>query len=286
MLLLARSWEETQTILEQVNWPLFLLSVLIAVADNIFFSLLFQQLLTKYGFFLAYPQVGQMYFFGQMAKYIPGRFWSVLYHATFIDAPGVTSALLAANLDLTAIVMLRNVMLATSLILFYRQTWLVGVVFIVGSLVFWYFSKSCWIARIFRFVAGRFRFFSDNISPCTKSDNDKNILLINVGVWATFLVANFLVIKAAFDLPIEEAAFYIAYLALAWVVGVISVVVPAGIGIREITFVFLARYIGQGQVATTETLMAIAIIYRFWLIFLELGGLGIGFILNRFQRAS
>ena len=284
--LIIRSWQETQNILRTLNWPLFLLSALIAVADNALFSFLFQTLLTKYNFYIDYPRIGQMYFYGQIAKYIPGRFWSVFYHATFLQRPGVTKIMLFANLDLTAVGMLRNVVIAIALILFYRQAWLAGIVFVLGSLAFWYFSKSCWIARIFQFVTRHLKSSSDNISRCTTSNNNKNILLINVGTWTTYLTANFLLMKAAFNLPVEEAAPYIAYFALAWVVGAISFIVPAGIGIREITFVYLVRYMGQGQVTGIETITAIAIVYRFWLILMELGGLGIGFILSRFKKGS
>ncbi|MFO7682216.1 MAG: lysylphosphatidylglycerol synthase transmembrane domain-containing protein [Chloroflexota bacterium] len=284
--LVIRSWAEIQDILQTLNWPLFLLSVLIALVDNVLFSFLFQNLLTKYNFNIDYPRIGQMYFYGQMAKYIPGQFWAVLYHATFLQRRGATSAMLFANSDLMAIVILRNVAIALAIILFYRQAWLAVIIFLLGSLGFWYLSKSCWISRIFQFIAGHFQSFKRHISPCETSGKNRTIWVISVCTWVTYLAANFLFMKAAFNFPTEQAALYIAYFSLAWVVGVISLAVPAGIGIREITFIFLAQSMGHEQALGVETLAAIAIVYRFWHILLEFGGLGIGAFLSRFKQAQ
>ena len=283
-ILFVNSWNEIKQILQTLNWYLFFLSALFALLDNVLFSFLFQSLLTKYGFHIDYPRIGKMYFYGQMAKYIPGRFWSILYHATFLKQRGATSAVLFANLDLTAVVILRNLAIAMALVLFYYQIWLAGIMFILGSFAFWHLSKSCWLANILRFVAGQFKTFSQNISSCVTCPNNKNVLLISTSSWVTYLVANFLVMKAAFNLPTEQAALYVAYFSIAWVIGVISFVVPAGIGVREITFIFLAQYMNQGQAVGVEFLAAIAIVYRFWHIILELGGLYIGFVLGYFKQ--
>jgi glycosyltransferase 2 family protein len=284
--LVIRSWAEIQDILQTLNWPLFLISALIALVDNVLFSFLFQNLLTKYNFHIDYPRIGQMYFYGQIAKYIPGQFWAVLYHATFLQRRGATSAMLFANFDLMAIVILRNIVIALAIILFYQQAWLAVIIFIIGSLGFWYLSNSCWIARIFQFVVGHFKSFSRNISPCETGGKNQSIWFVAVCTWVTYLAANFLVMKAAFNYPTEQAALYIAYLSLAWVVGVITIAVPAGIGVREIVFIFLAQLMGQGQAHSVEVLAAIAVVYRFWHILLEFGGLGIGAFLSRFKQAQ
>lgn len=282
--LVFQSRQETQAILARIHWPLFLLSVLIAVADNILFSILFQQLLLKYNFPLRYTQVGQMYFLGQMAKYIPGRFWSVLYHATFVDAPGATGAMLAANLDLTAVTLLRNIFIAAALLLFFQQAWWAGAAFLVGAIAFWYLSRSCWITRIFAIVLRFFHLRGITLRACVENLSGKTAFLINSGTWAAFLAANFMVMRAALGFTWEQSALYIAYFGLAWVIGVLSFVVPAGFGIRELVFVLLAQNFGHTQALSTETLAAIAIVYRFWQICHEIGGLGVGIFLNRVQR--
>ncbi|MBK7918591.1 MAG: flippase-like domain-containing protein [Chloroflexi bacterium] len=282
--LIARSWTEIKDILQTLNWSLFLFSAFIALLDNVLFSFLFQNLLTKYNFDIDYPRIGKMYFYGQMTKYIPGQLWAILYHATFLQRRGATSAMLFANLDLMAVIILRSIAIALAIILFYQQAWFAVIIFIIGSFGFWYLSKSCWIARIFQFVAGYFKAFTHHISLCETCSKNRNIWLVAVSTWVTYLTANFLVMKATFNFPMEQSALYIAYLSLAWVVGVIAIAIPAGIGIREIVFIFLAQSMGQGQAPSVEMLAAIAIVYRFWHILLEFGGLGFGFVLSRIKK--
>lgn len=282
--LVVQSWNEVQNILQTLIWPLFLVSVCIALLDNVLLSFLFKDLIAKYNFQIDYPHVGQMYFYGQMAKYIPGQLWSVLFHATFLKRRDATSAMLFANLDLMGVSIIRGGTIALALILFYHQAHLAVIVFLVGSLAFWYFSKSCWIVRVFHFVTRHFESLSDNISACTMCKNNRNILLINASIWITYMVANFLFMKASFNLSVEEAAPYIAYFALAWIVGTVSFFVPAGIGVREIAFVYLVNTMGGRQGTSIESLTAVAVVYRFWLTLMELGGLGFGFVLSHIKK--
>lgn len=279
--LIIRSWDEMQCILEILHWPLFLFSTLIALVDNVLFSLLFQDLLAKYGLSLDYPRVGQMYFYGQMAKYIPGRIWCLIYQSAFLQKPGSTSAIAFANVDLISIIILRNVAIALALMFFYERIWLTGIVFILGSVGFWYLSKSLWISHFLRYAASMLRLIANNSSTCVPNLINIRILLFGVLCWITFLTSNFLMLKAAFGATSEQAAIYIANFSLAWVIGVISFIMPAGIGIREISFIILAQNISLGEVSKIETLAAIAIVYRVWHTLLDLGGLGVGFMLSR-----
>ena len=40
IILIFRSWDEMQTVLQTLNWPLFILSIWVAMLDTILFSLL------------------------------------------------------------------------------------------------------------------------------------------------------------------------------------------------------------------------------------------------------
>jgi len=283
ILLISHSWQETKLIFRTLNWPLFLLSIIIATLDNVLFSVLFQQLLTKYGFYIDYLRTGQMFFFGQIAKYIPGRFWGVFYHATFFQRPGATKDLLFANLDLTSISMLRNTFIAVFLVLFQWNSVLAFFVAFLGTGLFWFFTRSYWITYFFYLLFGKASSKFDK-TQCHSKLNNPLVILIGSLSWITFLLANFLIMRSAFNFTTAEAMPYIAYFEIAWVVGVLSFIVPAGIGVREITFIFLAQTFNQNQAVSVEVLSAIAIVYRFWQILLEFGSLGIGLILKKIEK--
>ena len=282
IILIFRSWDEMQTVLQTLNWPLFILSIWVAMLDTILFSLLFQQILKKYDFNVDYPKIGQMFFYGQIAKYIPGRLWSVFYHATFLQRAGATKVILFANLDLIAISILRSFVIAVTLILLQWNSLVALIIAILGTIIFWLLTRSCWIAHIFQAFFRRNQ--ANKAALCQTKINDRIVYLISILNWVTFLVANFLVVQSAFGFSLTESAPYIAYFGIAWIVGVLSFVVPAGIGIREIVFIFLAQIFNQDQTVTLELLTAIAIVYRFWQILLELGSMGIGFTLSKFNR--
>lgn len=280
-----KSWQETYMIFRQINWTLFGFSVIIAIGDNIVFSLLFQQILLKYGFSLNYTQISQMYFLGQIAKYIPGSFWGVVYHSTFSSMPGTIKAMFAANVDLMVSGLLRNIFIAIALIFFFQKQWLALIPFIFGSIAFCYAVKSCLIAWIINLI---FKYISLSLNKLISSASKISnaiIILISICTWVTFLTSNFLLMNAAFGFELKEASLYIGYFTVAWVIGVITFIVPAGIGIRELTFILLAQYFGQESLSI-EFLTAIAVVYRFWIVCHEICGLGIGLVLKHFYKAN
>jgi len=283
-LLIQRSWSEVVGVFENLHIGYFALSIIAALLYNTTFCLLFQVMLRKYGFSLSFSRTAHMFFWGQIAKYIPGRFWSILYQASFLKRRGATSAMLFANLDLTAVSVLHCTAVAGFLLLYLKQSWIAIGVFAMGLLVFWQLSKNCWIARIAKPVLARLRVPSERVVGCSASSDGKEILLIGVAAWMVYLAANFLLMKAAFDFAPSKSAIYIAYFSIAWVVGVLSFVVPAGIGIREAVFIFLIQSVGQGVLLGPEMLVSIAVVYRAWHIFLDLGGYALGFVMYRRLR--
>lgn len=285
-ILVFKSKDVLLTVIDGVNWPLFLLSALIAVTDNVLICVLFRDILAKYNIQVDFSSVGQMYFFGQMAKYIPGRFWNILYHISFINKPGAATAMIFANIDITLVMILRNTAISLALICFFNSLSISIFLFIFGSATFVFFCQSYWIADICKRFSKRGRSLATDEITNRKRPETLKLLLINTGSWIVFLIANFAVLNATLDMPVQQSATYISYFSLAWVAGVIIFIVPAGVGIREMTFILLAQLTGQGQTIGVDNLMAIAVIYRFWQIMHEILGLGVGLTLNRLSRNS
>ena len=283
-MLIYKSWDALIPIIDNVHWPFFFLSALIAVIDNLLVSILFKDILSKHGIHVSFSKIGQMYFFGQMAKYIPGRFWSILYHISFVNKPGSSIAMIFANLDITLLMLLRNTAISLTLISLFNNIALTIFIFILGFSTFIYFSQSYWITDFLKCFSGKFEILSENHKNVKKAIPYSKLLLINAGTWIAFLTANFVFLYAALYLPIVESTLYISYFGLAWVAGVIIFIVPAGMGIREATFIFLAHLTSQEHVAGLDSLMAIAVIYRFWQIVHEIFGFGLGYILKMFSK--
>jgi glycosyltransferase 2 family protein len=279
--LVANSWQETRTFLSNITWNLFLIAAIIGIADHFFVSLVFQRLLKKYNVSVAYPVVGKMYFYGQMAKYIPGRFWSILYQRSFVELPGATSALLFTNVELLAMFIVRNTFTALALLLAGVGIALGAGVYAVGALVFWVVGRSDSISRVVYWIANYISYPMEERELVANSSNRFGLPFLYLMATITFLSSNFLMMYATFNFSMTESYLYIAFLGLAWVIGVLTIVVPAGIGVRELTFVALAGL--SGAPLSLETLTVIAVVYRFWHMLQEVGGVLLASLVSKLR---
>jgi glycosyltransferase 2 family protein len=279
--LVANSWQETRTFLSNITWNLFLIAAIIGIADHFIVSLVFQRLLKKYNVSVAYPVVGKMYFYGQMAKYIPGRFWSILYQRSFVELPGATSALLFTNVELLAMFIVRNTFTALALLLAGVGIALGAGVYAVGALVFWVVGRSDSISRVVYWIANYISYPMEERELVANSSNRFGLPFLYLMATITFLSSNFLMMYATFNFSMTESYLYIAFLGLAWVIGVLTIVVPAGIGVRELTFVALAGL--SGAPLSLETLTVIAVVYRFWHMLQEVGGVLLASLVSKLR---
>jgi hypothetical protein len=181
--------------------------------------------------------------------------------------------------------MLRNVVIATVLIIFQRSHFFAFFAIVFGTALFWFLSHSYWLVTLFHMIF-RSRTTFNAVSPNSPKINNLVIILIGVFNLVTFLLANFLMMQSSFGFTAAEASPYIAYFGIAWVVGALSFIFPAGIGVREITFIFLAQVFSQGQPVAIEALAAIAVVYRLWQILLEFGSIGMGYTFLKLQKRT
>ena len=280
--LTIRSWDETKNFLENIKWIPFFLSVLIGILDQVVASLFFQQLLKKYGMAVPYQAVGKMYFYGQMSKYIPGRFWAVLYQRSFVEMSGATVSLFFANVELLISFMIRNTIIGFSLILISIQMVFALIVYFVGAFGFVFVGRTDWVVRGLQWIGERLKRQIGSADRISFQPHYTLLFLYYIFATITFLSSNILMMYAAFGLKPADSFLYIAFLGIAWVIGALTIVVPAGFGVREIVFVGLANLAGVD--ASVEVLTSIAVVYRFWLVLQEIGGLFFAFSIVKIAK--
>ena len=283
-ILLFRSWKEIQHVLGEINPELFVLSICCAFSGNLVLAILFRNSLKKYGCEITTSVTNKLFFYGQIAKYVPGKIWSIVFQKSFLENAGSTGAILFSNIDLLIISITINATIALCLISLNISFFLLVLTYTLGVIVCLIVSKSRYMYTVARFILTRFSRLERN--PPLRQDTLGNmfIVLAYCAIWVFYLTAWFLVLSASFGLSIREASVYIAFLGLSWIVGVLAVFVPAGLGVREGVFIALARYTGID--ASLETLAAIAVITRLWLMLQEVGGAGSIFLWNLKKNAS
>ena len=276
--LMLHSCKEIQDLLREMNLVFFILSILVAFIGDIIYSIFFRELLAKYGCRVDIRLASKLYLYGQIAKYIPGKIWGIVFQKTFLNKPGTMSALLFSNIDLMVVLMITSLAIAISIVLFNINLPLSFIIFIVGFIACLAVSKSYWIARLINIVTAKIKLSEADLFICKNNPSITMVVFCYVATWFFYLLAWFLMLFATFGFSIEESSLYIAYLTLAWIAGVLAFFVPAGMGIREGIFILLSRHIGVNS--SIEILAAVAVLIRFWLILQELGGAGIIFLWN------
>jgi uncharacterized membrane protein YbhN (UPF0104 family) len=85
-----------------------------------------------------------------------------------------------------------------------------------------------------------------------------------------YVVSYSLMLHSVFGFDYTTSLTFTAYLGLAWVVGVLSIVSPGGLGVREAVFIMMAH--ASGVAVTLELLSVIAVVSRLWLVAQEIVG--------------
>lgn len=283
-ILLFRSWKEIQHVLKETNPEFFVLSLLCAFSGNLILATFFRNSLRKYGCEITACMTNKLFFYGQIAKYVPGKIWSIVFQKSFLEKVESTGAILFSNIDLLIVSITINATIALCLILFNISFFFVFLIYVIGVLVCLIVSKSRYMYTVARFILTKLKRLERN--PPLRQDTHSNTLIVlsYCATWFLYLTAWFLVLSASFGLSIREASVYIAFLGLSWIVGILAFFVPAGMGVREGVFIALARYAGID--ASLETLAAIAVITRLWLMLQEVSGAGIISLWNLNKSAS
>jgi len=276
--LAVRSWREIVHTLEEIKWYMFVLSTLIAVLGNVVTSILFRDLLKKYGLIVSNTLASRLFFYGQIAKYIPGKIWSLIYQITSLRREGATTAILFSNIELVVVMILVNGTIALCLILFNIHLIFAITVFLLALLSCLFIGRSYVIFQISRKLLYLVGSRSTALSTYVSRSGNWRIVIYFTSIWLFYLGSTFLMMYAVFDLPIQDSWRYIVYLNLAWIGGVLAFIAAAGLGVREIMFVLVTGY-SSGNVSL-NVVATIAVLTRFWQILEDLCGVVITLLYN------
>ncbi len=217
-------------------------------------------------------QALKMHYYGQLLRYLPGRIWGVVYQVSAAQRAIPAHQVVRANLDWMVFSILANTLVAMLLIAI-SQGWpwwilltlLVVCLSILGLL---FLGGTNWMLRR-----------SANVLP-NKLNNllhalaeakltpRRMMLIVTVFIlsWMLYLFGWILLSKVFPVFAHVDFIVLCAYYSLASVVGIVSAITPAGLGIREAAFMMMA-VASMGA----ETVAFFALFGRVWLMVLEVG---------------
>lgn len=276
-----RHWEELTLAFNEFDQSLFALSVAAGVLGNLGIALLFRSLLVKHNALISARDAASLFYVSQITKYVPGKIWGILYQASRVEGMTGSIAILLSNIELMAIAIFTNLVIAISILSFSTYPAVSYSTLILGIGFTYYVTK----ANPLRFVRNYLdkKLDTENLDAITHSDN---VLFDFFAYWVCsglFVVANFALLSAFFDLDTISSLHLIGYLLLASAISVLAVVMPAGIGVKEVVFLLLA---GGSTEYSEGLLVTVAIVSRFWQVTMDFSGAALVFALRRFFGKS
>ncbi|TQM63868.1 lysylphosphatidylglycerol synthase domain-containing protein [Humibacillus xanthopallidus] len=232
----AKNWTEVSVHLKQISWPVFALSSLAAAVGTWLTMLGWRVILRDLGSELHLAPSSGVYFVGQLGKYLPGSLWSVLVQAdiaSHLKVPRRRTAvtgLLALGLSLLTGLLVG--LPATSFLLRRDSDAFSWWVLLAIPLV----VVLCWPRLLNAIIALMLRTLR---REPLEHDLSGRAVLASVGifvlVWIAFGVHTLLLAQAvAGDAPHPDLtrAAMCGY-ALSVSLGMLTIVLPAGLGARE-----------------------------------------------------
>lgn len=272
-----RYWEKISLAFDEFDHLLFAVSVAAGILGNLGIALLFRSLLVKHNTPIKPQDAISLFYVSQITKYVPGKIWGILYQASHVEGMVGAVAIFLANIELMAIGLLANVSIAIAILAFNISPTLSIVTVMITIAITYYISRFNLLYFIRNFLGKKL-----NVEDLGEIKRSESFEFALVGYWLSsiiFIGANMAVLSAFFDLDGMSSLTLIGYLLLAWAVGVFAIVMPGGIGVREVVFLLIA---GSASEYSTDLLASVAIVNRLWQVTLDFSGAAVVFALRRF----
>jgi len=243
--------------------------VALSLAANIWLFNLF--LHTELGRCYPLGLVARLSVAGQLLRYLPGRIWGVAYQISAARERIPAIQLARANADLMVFSLFGSAIVAF-LLLGYQSGWhwvtlvtlsTTGIVFL-GS---FFLGGANWLLRLFAsLLPDKARRILEKLATGQLSISQMVLIfLIFISSWIIYLIGWNLLGLVFSNFSEVNFTALCAFYTLASIIGIVSAITPAGLGVREAAFVMLAT----GSMSP-EVVAFFAVFGRIWLISVEI----------------
>lgn len=275
------SWDEVSEALASLTWGAIIgagLAATVALGVN---ALSWREVMVSVGLKASVPSAMRVFLLSQVGKYVPGSVWPVLAQAEFARDHGVSRARAMTG---SIVAMVVGVVTAA-------MVGLVGAAITVPDAVatyWWVIPVAVGLVALLtppvlrRVVALAFRITKRTEEPAHVTGGALAASAAwSVLMWLLLGVQAWLLLREIS--PDPDATYILATgaFALAWLVGFLVVIAPAGLGAREAALAFLL-----GSVATGPQALSLAIVSRFIMTAADAIGFAVGLAIGRGRPAT
>ena len=214
---------------------------------------------------LPFRQASRIWFLSNLGKYVPGNIWSLTAMGVMAKKRGMSAIAAAGSSVIMQMVSLATgtaIVMVTSAKLL-GQPLLVGAAVLILAIVLFSAPKflpplAVWVGSLI----GR-----DIAPPSVPATSIWTAAVASTLSWLFYGVAFQLFVRGLLGAAPGEISSYIAVYTAAYILGFISPIAPAGLGVREFT---LAAFMTQLGLANEVDAALVAIAARLWLTVVEL----------------
>ena len=221
----------------------------------------------------------------QLGKYLPGKIWLLLGRFYFYESRGKSkkSISVALYFEMVTIMVAAGLVFLAALI-FFREIWL-----------FYSWKQSGWLILLFLlgFVSLHPRvlqkilnwtlvqFKKEPVSLSISYSDILWILFVCIVSWVIGGVGFYLFVDSVYSVAPQYILFLTGALAISSTLGLVAIFAPSGLGVREGALVYLLSF-----VMATPVAVIISILTRIWMTLIEIGLIGMIYLIGRFQKGS
>lgn len=212
-------------------------AVVTGVIGNIVVAVTFSDMVAKSAPSIGFRRRVSAYYYSQIAKYIPGQVAALLVQRSILAGPRASTATLMSNLEL----MLISCWLCGSaaiILLVHTASPISAAIIAIAAIGFgmWLIRMDWqpWIRRLIRLIP-RYRHLGE-VPAETGRITGLRAACLSAGILILPTLSSYVLLARGINIDHAMALPLTASLMLAWVVGVLAFVFPAGIGVRELIF--------------------------------------------------
>lgn len=261
-----RNWQEVRAADWTFDGGYLFISVLLTAGWFALRPYVWAVILGRFGHPISYGAAFRIFRQAELSRFVPGTVWQYVSRVYLAGQWGVpAAATMAATIVETVLLVLASILPA---LLNIREALprLAGVQQVL-LFVFPAVALAVLHPRVLNFWAG---FLARRMKqPYSKLETGWGAV---AGVWLTYSLMWLVVglgvgffVRGVISIPLTEVPLVGSYYAAAWFIGIISVVAPAGMGIREGAFGLLLS-----QAMPLGAALTIAVSVRLWMTLLEL----------------
>ena len=237
----------------------------------------------KLGVAVSFFETSEGWFYSQLGKYLPGKIWLFLGRLRYYDSRGKSkkAVSVALYLEIVTVVMAAGLIFLISLILFREVRFFYSenpVLWLAIPILIAFLSiHPRVLERILSWILTRVG--REPISLPISYFDVLQVLFISLLAWIVGGVGFCLFVDSVFPVSSHQILFLTGALAFSSMLGMVALFAPSGLGVREGALVYLLAFLMPASVA-----VVISILTRLWMTFIEIGLIGVVYLLSRFRN--